>query len=712
MYLIKVILEYKNINLDKTFDYYSTDKVALYSRVLVPFNNKEIVGFVIEVKEEGKSEYAMKEIIEIIDKKPILNDELYKLAEFMQNKYLSSRIQALQTMLPPGLKPLSKQKKEVIYDLYLEIKESNEQLTSKQSEVLNKIKEEKNLKNSIISKKYGAHMINALYKKGYLNKVNKKREMIIIDKETSEFIELTSFQQEIYQKVINSDKKVSLLHGITGSGKTEIYLHLARHYLNKGKSVLVLVPEITLTLMMQDKFASHFKNEIAILHSRLSNAQRYQEYQKINEGKVKIVVGTRSSIFAPLKNIGIIIVDEEHDSSYKQSSGLMYHTNDIVVERASYHQAQVLLASATPSINSLTKAYQKQYQYLVLNKRFFNQPLPNVEIVDLNYEKITQIVSDKVIKKIKTTLSNNKQVIVLLNRRGYNTMIQCRDCQKTLMCPHCNVALTYHHSNKTLVCHHCAYSTKTINHCFYCGSTNLKRLGFGTQRVEEYLSNCFSEYNVTRIDQDAIKNIKQLEKCINDFKEKKSNILIGTQMIAKGLDFESADLVVVLNIDASLAFNSYDAIESAFTLLVQVSGRSGRHSGKGEVMIETFQPDHYVIKKAQQHDYLGFYELEMKQRKKFDNPPYYKIALLLISGEDENKIVKEANSIYEYLNESLKKVIVYNNIDAPIYKLANRYRQQIMIKYKRIEDIKDEMLRLKKSYGSKKGISLTIDIDY
>lgn len=712
MFLIKVITEYKNINLDKTFDYYSDVEIPLYSRVLVPFNNKEIVGFVIEVVEGGKSEFELLEVKGIIDEKPIINDELFSLATFMQEKYLSSRIQALQTMLPPGLKPISKQKEEVIYDLYIEISDSDEKLTEKQAEVLGNIKKESILKNSVLIEKYKTHMINALVKKGYLKKIKKKRELVLIDEKEVKFLELTPLQEEVYHKVINNDKTVSLLHGITGSGKSEIFLHLTEYHLKQGKSVLVLVPEITLTLMMQEKFASHFKNEIAILHSRLTNAQRYQEYQKISEGKVKIVVGTRSSVFAPLNNIGLIIVDEEHDSSYKQSSGLMYHTNDIVIERASNHNAKVLLASATPSIVSLTKAYQKQYQYLVLNQRFFKQPLPKIELVDLNYEPINNIVSNKVISSINETLKNDKQVIILLNRRGYNTMIQCRDCQETLMCPNCNVALTYHNSTKTMSCHHCGFSTRNINNCFYCGSTNLKRLGFGTQRVEEYLVNTFSETTITRIDQDAIKNIKQLQKSIDDFKDKKSNILIGTQMIAKGLDFDSADLVVVLNIDASLAFNSYDAIESAFTLLVQVSGRSGRHSGEGKVLIETFQPNHYVIQRAQQHDYLGFYELEMKQRKKYDNPPYYKIALLLVSGEDENKVVKEANSIYEYLNENLKDVIIHNNMNAPIYKLASRYRQQIVVKYKSIESIKDEILRLKKSYGSKKGVSLTIDIDY
>ena len=712
MYLIKVILEYQNINLDRTFDYYVNEEIPLYARVLVPFNNKEIIGFVIAIAKDTKSEYEVKEIIDVIDRKALLSEELVSLANFMQQKYLISRIQALQTMLPPGLKPQSKQKVEVIYDLHLEIKDSKESLTPKQDEVLALVKEETNLLNSYLTKQYGAHLINALVKKGYLEKKKVKRDLLLVNHENSSFLALTPLQQTVYEKIINSDSMVSLLHGITGSGKTEIYLQLARHYLEQNKSVLVLVPEITLTLMMQEKFAAHFHNEIAILHSRLTNAQRYQEYQKIAEGKVKIVVGTRSSVFAPLSNLGIIIVDEEHDSSYKQTSGVMYHTNDIVLERAKKHDSKVLLASATPSLISLTKAYQKQYQYLVLNQRFFNQSLPKVEIVDLNYEKLKDVVSNKVILKMKETLANNKQVIVLLNRRGYQTMVQCRDCGKTLMCPHCNVALTYHQTTKSLVCHHCGYRTKQLTNCFYCDSANLKRLGFGTQKVEEYLINTFKDEKIMRIDQDAIKNIKQLENSINAFKRKEANILIGTQMIAKGLDFAAADLVVVLNIDASLAFNAYDAIEDAFILLVQVAGRSGRHSGQGEVLIETFQPDHYVIQKAKQHDYLGFYEMEMRQRKRYDNPPYYKIALLLISGEAENKVVQEANSIYEYLAESLNGVIVYQNTDAFIYKLANRYRQQITIKYKDVETINKEILRLKKSFGSKKGLTLSVDIDY
>ncbi|MEG0284108.1 MAG: primosomal protein N' [Erysipelotrichales bacterium] len=712
MYLLKVLIEYQNINIDRTFEYYSINKVELYSRVLVSFNNRKVVGFVCDVIENGKSEFNAKTILEVVDEKPIINEELFKVSKFMQSKYLASQIQALQTMLPSGFKPSSNQKKEVVYDTYLLVLEGDKKLSEKQEEIFNKLKDNEDIKLSEALKIGSNHIINELVKKEYLKKIKKPRKYYIVNKEMSSFKTLNQEQEEVYNKIISSSNKSFLLHGITGSGKTEIFLHLANYYINQGKSVLVLVPEITLTIMMQEQFASRFENQIAILHSKLSNSQRYQEYQKIRDNKVKIVVGTRSSIFAPLNNLGIIIVDEEHDSSYKQHSNLMYDVHDIADYRISLNDAKVVYASATPSMISFTKAYTKHYEYLRLNNRYLNQPLPEVEVVDLNYQALGDVVSKRVIDQMNEFLEKDKQVIVLLNRRGYNNMFQCRDCKETLMCPHCNVALTYHHKKSALMCHHCGYTTHKIDTCFYCGSKDLKRLGFGIQKIEEYLESVFNKYNIIRIDHDAIKNVNQLEKMIDSFKNKEADILIGTQMIAKGLDFDSADLVVVLNIDASLAFNSYDAIESAFTLLSQVAGRAGRHSGEGKVLVETFQPEHYVMHYLKEHNYLGFYQQEMQARKKYDNPPYFKIAQILISGLDETLVNKEAYALSQYLKEKLNNVQVFDNMDHPIYKLQNTYRQQIIIKYKDVNDIKKVLYNVKKTYQNKRNFNLTIDLEY
>lgn len=715
MYLLKVLVEYQNINLDRNFDYLSNEKINKYTRVLVEFNQKKIIGFVLEVEEITSVASNVKEIIEVIDKQPIINDELYQLSLFMKDKYLVSHIQALQTILPTKLKLNNTNTKPALIIKLSLNDNASEQLTSKQKQALESIKSMQDLTLAYVKKEVKLHLIDKLIEKGYLNKEYHKKDYKLMDYQKKPFNKLTKAQQDVFDKIISSNNKKILLHGITGSGKTEIYLHLARHYLAQNKSVLVLVPEITLTLLMQESFASHFDNEIAILHSKLNENEKYQEYLKIANQEIKLVVGTRSSIFAPLKNIGLIIIDEEHDSSYKQSSNLMYQTHDLAEFIVGNQNANLLLASATPKIMSLTKAYIKQYEYLELKERFFKQNLPKISIVDLNYENLNQNIAKTTIKRMHEFLNNNKQVIVLLNRRGYHTIIKCRDCNNNIMCPHCNVSLTYHKINNALVCHHCAYQRNYLEQCPYCGSNNLKRLGIGTQKVEENLVNEFKDYKILRIDQDSFKKIGDLEKYLNDFKDRKYDILVGTQMIAKGLDFSSSDLVVILNIDASLAFNSYDALEKAYQLIVQVAGRAGRHSGEGQVLIETYQPNHYVINKAKENDYLGFYEIEMKERRIYNDPPYYYQALLILSCQDENILVFEAQQLYEYLNENLndkKNIIINENVNHPIYKLANSYRQQISIKYKNLDEIKETIIRIKKIYGRKRKINLVIDLYY
>lgn len=719
MYLVKVLVEYRNLLLDKTFDYYSEQLIPKYSRVLIPFNNRDIVGFVVAIEEMDKTkqpDFALKEIKAVIDDEPIINDELFALSQMMADKYLVSQIQALQTILPTGLKPKHNNEVHDRFEVYLVAQDkstthNSPKLTPKQQAAYEALCQVGKIKQSDFKQQYSYAIINALADKGYLVKENLKKEYALVNEEQSTFKTLNEEQAKIYQKIIAQEDTAFLLHGITGSGKTEIYLHLARHYLQMNKTVLILVPEITLTLLMQERFASRFQNEIAILHSRLSNPQRYQEYQKIIAGQSKIVVGTRSSIFAPLSNIGVIIIDEEHDNSYKQKSGIMYKTHDVADFRAKYHQANVVYASATPSVTSLAMAHKKRYQYLVLNQRFLHQPLPNISLVDMNYESLDHIVSDKVLNTMQDYLNRDKQIIVLLNRRGYHQLFKCRDCNETQMCPHCNVALTYHQPTKSLQCHHCGYKTQQVNKCFYCGSTNIKKMGFGIQKIEETLINHFKGETIIRIDQDSIQNTNVLQEKLDAFKAKKAHILIGTQMIAKGLDFEDVDLVVVLNIDASLGLNSYDAVENAFALLVQVAGRAGRFSGKGQVLIETYLPDHYAIQYALHHDYLGFFNYEMKIRQKYENPPYFKESVVLLSGYDENKVNLEADTIYRYLNGIIEEGIVINNGDYFIYKLANSYRQQIIIKYKNFAAIKDVLLNLKKSYSQKKDLNISIDTD-
>lgn len=715
MNLVNVLIQYQNINLDKSFSYYTNNDISLYSRVLINFNNKEIIGFVIDVVDTNEffiEANNIKEIIDIIDDKPLINKELFDLSKVLSNKYLVSQIMVLNTMLPPGLKSKLNQKTPIIYDKYLKVCLHDKKLTVKQNEIYEYIKDHHEVLQSDLYKIYSGAIVRTLVKNNVLEIIEKPHIYHLVKEEYQKEIILSNEQQSIYEKILESNNNIFLLNGVTGSGKTEIYLKLAQYYLSLNKSVLVLVPEISLTLMMQQRFASIFKNKIAILHSKLNNNQKYQEYQKISNDEVKIIVGTRSSIFAPIKDLGLVIIDEEHDSSYKQKSSLNYHVHEVAKERIKTSKAKLLLASATPSIKSMTYAYKKQYEYLVLNNRYNNIKMPQIKVVDMNDDDLEYPVSIEVLKAMKHALINKKQVIVLYNRRGYHQFFKCRDCNQTLMCPNCDVSLTYHHKDQSLRCHHCHYITKDIDKCFYCHSTNLKKVGHGTQKIEEFMINNFKEENVLRIDQDSIKNSFDLESKLESFHNQEKLILVGTQMIAKGLDFRNVSLVVILNIDASIALNQYDASENAFSLLVQVAGRAGRSSDNSLVLIETFQPKHYVIQNALKHDVLGFYQQEMNYRNQLDYPPYFKMAQLVISSYDQHQLIIKAKEIDEYLNN----VIVQSNTLIKlqleeVYKTQKLFRYQIIIKYKDFNDINKILLDLKKVYSNKNNININIDID-
>lgn len=717
MKLVNVLIQYQNINLDRSFSYYTLEEVNLYSRVMINFNNKDIVGFVIDITQTNEffvEANNIKEIIEIIDNKPLINKELFDLSKTLAKKYLVSQILVLNTMLPPGLKSKLNQKTPIIYDKYLRVCKHDKKLTIKQNEIYEYVNNNNEVLQSELYKLYSNSIVRTLVKNNVLEIIEKPHIYTLVKEEYQKDIILSQEQNDIYLKILESNKNIFLLNGVTGSGKTEIYLKLAQHYIELEQSVLILVPEISLTLMMQQRFASIFKNKIAILHSKLNNNQKYQEYQKIANDEVKIIVGTRSSIFAPIKNLGLIVIDEEHDSSYKQKSSLNYHVHDVAKERIKNNNAKLLLASATPSVKSMTYAYKQKYEYLVLNNRFNNVKMPHIKVVDMNDDQLEYPVSIEVLKAMKQALNKQKQVIVLYNRRGYHQFFKCRDCNQTLMCPDCDVSLTYHHKDHSLRCHHCHYITHKIDECFYCHGTNLKKVGQGTQKIEEFFVNTFKEENVLRIDQDSVKNSFDLENKLKSFHNQEKLILVGTQMIAKGLDFRNVSLVVILNIDASLALNQYDASENAFNLLVQVAGRAGRSSDDSLVLIETFQPQHYVIQNALKHNVLGFYQQEMKYRNKLDYPPYFNMAQIVISSYDQNILIIKSREIDEYLKNEInnKSENVIKLSLEEVYKTQKLYRYQIIIKYKDINDIKDILLDLKKGYSNKNNININIDIDY
>ena len=459
--------------------------------------------------------------------------------------------------------------------------------------------------------------------------------------------------------------------------------------INNGKSAIMLVPEIGLTPQIVGKFISRFGNVISVLHSKLSDSERYDEYRKITNGESKIVIGTRSAIFVPFNNIGVIIIDEEHTSSYKQDNNPRYSAINVAEWRSKYHNCPLVLGSATPSLESFAKAGNHVYKLLSLTERAGGSVLPNVNIVDMKEEvkKGNFILSDILKNKIGEVLDRGEQAIILLNRRGYSSTISCKECGYVYKCPNCDITYTYHKSSNNLKCHYCGYSMVLPNKCSICGSDNLKDYGLGTEKLEETLNSLYKA-RIVRMDVDTTSKKGQHQKIIDDFGEHKYDILIGTQMIAKGLDFPLVTLVGVVSIDSSLMSPDYRASENTFQLLSQVSGRAGRSENKGEVIVQTFNPDHYAITLAKNHDYIDFYKEEMKVRKMLKYSPYYYMVLVSITSKDYELGFKEANKIGSYIRNNISSdSIVLGPTMANMFKVNNIYHYQIIIKYRKDDSL-------------------------
>ena len=504
-------------------------------------------------------------------------------------------------------------------------------------------------------------------------------------------VNLTDKQRLVSDTIISSFGKSDtfLLYGVTGSGKTEVYMDVIEKAINNGKSAIMLVPEIGLTPQIVGKFISRFGNVISVLHSKLSDSERYDEYRKITNGESKIVIGTRSAIFVPFNNIGVIIIDEEHTSSYKQDNNPRYSAINVAEWRSKYHNCPLVLGSATPSLESFAKAGNHVYKLLSLTERAGGSVLPSVNIVDMKEEvkKGNFILSDILKNKIGEVLSKSEQAIILLNRRGYSSTISCKECGYVYKCPNCDITYTYHKSSNNLKCHYCGYSMVLPNKCSICGSDNLRDYGLGTEKLEETLNSLYKA-RIVRMDVDTTSKKGQHQKIIDDFGEHKYDILIGTQMIAKGLDFPLVTLVGVVSIDSSLTSPDYRASENTFQLLSQVSGRAGRSENKGEVIVQTFNPDHYAITLAKNHDYIDFYKEEMKIRKILKYSPYYYMVLVSITSKDYELGFKEANKIGSYIRNNISSdSIVLGPTMANMFKVNNIYHYQIIIKYRKDDSL-------------------------
>lgn len=684
---------------DQTFFYHVPklleNNIKIGVRVRIPFGNMILDGFVLGISDNSSYDNSkIKDIINVIDKEPVLNKEMLLLGKYMSDNLLASLSSCYQVMLPKALKAEVKSNIKIKYDRYLHRIKSIEEIDryidnckyESQINLLCKLKE-----GDILITKMSSS-INTIIKYGFASIIYEECKRYKYDGISNyKRVNLTDKQRLVSDTIISSFGKSDtfLLYGVTGSGKTEVYMDVIEKAINNGKSAIMLVPEIGLTPQIVGKFISRFGNVISVLHSKLSDSERYDEYRKITNGESKIVIGTRSAIFVPFNNIGVIIIDEEHTSSYKQDNNPRYSAINVAEWRSKYHNCPLVLGSATPSLESFAKAGNHVYKLLSLTERAGGSVLPIVNIVDMKEEvkKGNFILSDMLKNKISEVLSKGEQAIILLNRRGYSSTISCKECGYVYKCPNCDITYTYHKSSNNLKCHYCGYSMVLPNKCSICGSDNLKDYGLGTEKLEETLNSLYKA-RIVRMDVDTTSRKGQHQKIIDDFGEHKYDILIGTQMIAKGLDFPLVTLVGVVSIDSSLTSPDYRASENTFQLLSQVSGRAGRSESKGEVIIQTFNPDHYAITLAKNHDYIDFYKEEMKIRKMLKYSPYYYMVLVSITSKDYELGFKEANKIGSYIRNNISSdSIVLGPTMANMFKVNNIYHYQIIIKYRKDDSL-------------------------
>ena len=724
--IAEVIINSNVKNLNKTFDYIIPEeyekKVSVGSRIFVPFGNKKELeeGFVVAIKETSEYLSKLKEIAKVEDKL-YLSKEKIELAKWMANKYFCNTSDCIKLMLPPGTttKVLSNRindKKQNFVYLAKDVDEIEQEIENK------KIKSDKqiralrflieNQKDEILSTdlQMFADVTNAvlktLEKNGYIEILEKEVErnpfIHKVVKQTTN-LTLTEEQQNAFEK-INASLQFNeydefLLFGVTGSGKTEIYIRLIEEALKLGKDSIMLVPEISLTPQTVDRFLSRFGEEkIAVLHSKLSVGERYDQWKKIERGDAKIVIGARSAIFAPVQNLGLIVIDEEHDESYKSEMNPRYNAKEIASYLAEKNNVPVVLGSATPDMNTYHKAINEEIELIELTKRANSASLPEVEIVDLRSELATgnkTMISGKLHDAIEENLRNKKQTILFLNRRGFSTFIMCRDCGYTAKCKNCDITLTYHLKENKLKCHYCGYETNALTTCPECGSKNIRYFGTGTQKLEEQVKTLFPQASTIRMDIDTVTKKNSHEDILNRFKNDGIDILIGTQMVVKGHDFPNVTLVGVIAADSSLNIDDYRAHERTFQTLTQVAGRAGRGKDKGKVIVQTYNPDTFCIQYAQKQDYKLFYDTEIHLRKQLRYPPFCDIILIGISSKSKKELETISNKIYQDLKEKIKteklQILLYKPVPSPIDRIKNKYRWRIIVKCKINEQITNSL---------------------
>lgn len=726
-----IIVNNDAVKVDKIFTYKIPEglkkKINLGQRVKVPFGmgNKKIDGFIVQLYEfvelDPKSISKLKPIIEISDDFQVIKQKDIELISIMRSKYLCTYLECIKVFIPSGLIKGMKFKTKNVISLGKPITDKYER--EPYNKIISFIKQNQGkFSKTQLNKEFNFSLssLNTLIKYEFLiseeEVVNRYNDRIY--KNYEEKI-LNHKQQEAVNTIINSNKKKFLIHGVTGSGKTEIYMNLVKSMMKESKDSIILIPEISLTPQMVERFKGRFGKDVAIFHSKLSDGERFDEWMRVKMGKVKVAIGARSAIFLPFSNLGLIIIDEEHEGSYKSDSDPKYNARDIGELKSDIEGCKIVLGSATPSIETYYNANRGQYTLITLNERADGAKLPFVKLVDMREELMSNnksIFSNSLYEALNHTLNNNEQAILFLNRRGFSTFVSCRKCGYVFKCRNCDISLTYHNYSSNLTCHYCGAKQQVVNTCPRCKSKYVKYFGVGTEQLEEQVKKVFPQSKTLRMDFDTTRQKNAYENIYNRFRSGKANILIGTQMVAKGLDFPDVTLVGVIAADLSLNLPDYRANERTFQLITQVSGRAGRGKKSGTVVVQTYSPDSFSIRYAVENDYLSFYKEEIEIRRSMNYPPFSKILAINLSSEDESLLIKSIQNLGNKLHLKLDindKIQMLGPCPCGVSKIKNLFRWQIIIKgdlsTEILEDIKNMVYNeLNSVYSS---IRIGIDVN-
>lgn len=703
--IAKVIVDVAHSEVDKVFDYISVDGVNEGDRVLVPFGRQTIEGFVVGFSSASDLPYEkLKAIVKRLDDFSALSEETLKLAEFLRDTYHVPFALALRQFIPSELRGGKVKEKTVLIvtlsDIPIEeMISSLKKSATAQIGIIETLAKTKRTGYTELSEKFGSSAIRTLEKRGFLTVTEEKSGRIPYTtlENSAKDVKLTPEQARAVYGIENTDKRTSLLFGVTGSGKTEVYLKLISNTLEKGKTAIMLVPEISLTPQMLRQLRARFRGEVSILHSKLSAGEKFDEWLRLKRGEAKIAIGARSAIFAPLDNLGLIVIDEEHDGSYEAENSPRYKTIEVAEERARLSGAKIVLGSATPSVESYDKAIGGEYYLAEMKTRINGKNLPEFIVADMRQEirrGNESIFSSDLKSEIDDCLKQGNQAIIFFNRRGYSRQVLCRDCGNVIRCENCDVALNYHKDQGVLKCHFCNATYKMPSACPECGSINLSYNGIGTQKVVDEIKRLFPSARLLRMDNDTTSGKEGHFKILKDFAEKKADILVGTQMVAKGHDFPAVTLVGILDADMSLYFSDYRSGERTYQLITQVAGRSGRADKKGKVVLQTYNPENEVLRFAINYDYVGFFEREKAVRKSTNFPPYSLVLRIMVEADDDKNAMEGLKEVYfrvkEVYERERDKFTFFNKMKCPVKRIKNKYRYEILMRIppddKRLKD--------------------------